>query len=224
MNFLSKYGSFRHIGLIIIVLILLIGGYFFVNIFKNNYQSKNFINMKTLNGKKIAILIAYKDFEDEGYFISKNILERADANLVTVSNQKGTAIGSNGGEVNVDLSFNKLNLEEVEALILIGGQESLKYLDNEGLYDLIREAYSQNKLIGAMSISPVILANSGILKGKKATVWSSFTDKTAVRFLQSQGTIYEKSSVVIDKNIITANSVKSSEEFALEIINYLSKQ
>jgi len=223
MRVFLKSGIFRNFGLIIILLILLIGGYFFINLFESNLENKNLINMKTLNGKKVAILIAFKDFEDEEYFISKNMLEKVDANVITVSNQVGDAIGSDGGEVSVDLTFGKLKLEEVKALILIGGQGSLKYLDNEEVYDLIRNAYSKNKLIGALSISPIILAKSGILKNKKATVWSSFSNKTAVNFLQSQGVLYEKSSIVIDKNIITANNTKDSGEFIKEIINYLSK-
>ena len=74
------------------------------------------------------------------------------------------------------------------------------------------------KIIGAICISPVILAETGILKNKKATVWTSSLDKSAAKFLEEKGAFYEDVDVVVDKNIITADGPSSAEKFSQTII------
>ena len=52
---------------------------------------------KLLENKKIAMVIAFKGFKDPEYFIPRDILETAGAEVVTVSSKKGTAFGDDGG-------------------------------------------------------------------------------------------------------------------------------
>ena len=56
-----------------------------------------------LEGKKIAMIIAFKDFRDAEYFVPKEIFEKAGAEVKTVSDKLGTAIGADGGDTKVDL-------------------------------------------------------------------------------------------------------------------------
>ena len=58
---------------------------------------------ESLQGKKIAVVIAFKGFNDSEYFIPRDILEKAGAKVVILSSQKGTAMGDDGGEAEVDL-------------------------------------------------------------------------------------------------------------------------
>ena len=60
--------------------------------------------------KKIAIIIAEKNFRDEEFFETKSILEKQDCKLSVFSNKKGLAIGSFGGEVMVNQEIGRAHV------------------------------------------------------------------------------------------------------------------
>ena len=210
--------------LILLLVIVIIGGIFiFKNqIFKPQNGQEQIIMTQNLNNKKIAIIIAFRDFRDEEYFIPKNTLESAGADIQTISTETDTAVGSQGGEAKVDVLLSDLKVADFDAIVFIGGPGTLNYLDNETSYQIAKEAVLQNKVLAAICISPTILAKAEVLAGKKATVWSSALDKSAVKILKDNGAIYQDNSVVVDGNVITANGPGAAEEFGKKIIEALS--
>ncbi len=176
---------------------------------------------KVLEGKKVVMVIAFRDFRDREYFEPKRILEEAGAEVKTASTKEGKAIGADGGDTQVDLLISKVNPEEFDAVVFIGGPGALKELDNETSYNLIKETVEKNKVLAAICISPVILAKAGVLKGKKATVWSSLMDKSAIKILEEQGAVYEKKPVVVDGKIITGQGPQAAKEFGETILRVL---
>jgi protease I len=172
--------------------------------------------------KKVAMIIAFTDFKDEEYFIPKEILEKAGIEVMTVSNSEGIAQGVGGGETEVDISINELETENYDGLIFVGGPGCLENLDNESSYKIARGAVNQNKVLAAICISPVILAKAGVLKGKKATVWSSLLDKRSIKILQENGVDYQENDLVIDEKIITASGPAVAEEFGQAIVKALT--
>jgi len=215
--------------IVIIVIIIIVGLLIYTN------SSKKEISMpeKNLTGpegkplvsngvnKKIVMVIAFRDFRDAEYFVPREILENAGIEIKTASTKKGIAVGADGGEVNVDLLVSEVRPAEFDAIIFIGGPAALKYLDNEDSYKLIRETVSQEKILASICISPVILAKAGVLEGKKATVWSSVMDKSAIKILEQNKAIYEDKSVVVDGKIITANGPSAAKEFGEKIKEFL---
>jgi len=176
---------------------------------------------KILEGKKIAMVITFKDFRDEEYFVPKEILEKSGVEIKTASNKTGKAIGTDGGEVGIDLLVSEVNPADFDAVVFIGGPGCLENLDNENSYNLAKEVISKNKVLAAICISPVILAKAGVLYGKKATVWSGPLDKTAIKILQDKGVIYTPESVVVDGNIVTADGPAVAGKFAEALIKIL---
>lgn len=172
--------------------------------------------------KIVAVIIAFKDFQDKEYFGTREVLEEAGVKIITFSTERGLAIGSYGGEVRVDGILSEISVGEFDGIIFIGGQGALKFLDNEISYRIIREVKEVGKILGAICISPVILAKAGVLNGKKATVWSSPLDKKPIKILQENGTEYLDEDVVIDGKIITANGPQAVKEFAEKIIDALN--
>ena len=171
--------------------------------------------------RKIAIVIAFRDFRDPEFFIPEGIFKKAGTDITVVSTSLGTAIGADGGEVNVNLLLKNLNPEKFDAIVFIGGPGCLKYLDNEDSYKIIRETVSKGKVLASICISPVILAKSGVLEGKKATVWSSSLDKSPIKILKENGAIYHDEKVVIDGKIITGNGPSAAKEFGENVVNML---
>jgi len=148
---------------------------------------------KILAGKKIAMIIAPIDFRDEEYFIPKSVFEGHGAEVITASLKKGEALGSYGGVIEVDSIVSGLKSNNLDALIFVGGSGAVGFLEDKNCHQLAKEIDSTGKILGAICIAPIILARTGVLAGRKATVWSSPTDKTAVKILKESGAQYIKS-------------------------------
>lgn len=176
----------------------------------------------TKEDKKVAMIIAFTDFRDEEYFVPKEILKKAGIKVITASNAQGTAQGVNGGEASVNISLDELKVEDYHGIVFIGGPGCLKNLDNQLSYQVVQAAVKQNKVLAAICISPVILAKAGVLKDKKATVWSSSLDRNPVKALQENEAIYQEENVVIDGKIITGNGPAAGQKFAQAIVEALT--
>jgi len=171
--------------------------------------------------KKVLMIIAFHDFRDEEYFLPKEIFEKEGFVVKTASTKKGTALGADGGEVEVDFSLDEVDVSQFDAVLFVGGPGALKYLDNEKSYQIAKETLNQGKILGAICIAPVILAKAKVLEGKKATVWSSPLDKKGIKILKENGTEYISQDVVQDGKIITPNGPQSAQKFAEKILENL---
>jgi protease I len=67
----------------------------------------------------------------------------------------------------------------------------------------------------------VILAKAGVLKDKKATVWTSSLDRGPVKILKENGAEFVNEKVVRDGKIITANGPAAATEFGEKILENL---
>lgn len=173
--------------------------------------------------KKVVMVIAFKDFKDEEYFVTRQVLEKGGLEITTVSNKKGTAQGVSGGQAPIDLSLDELKIEDYDGLVFIGGPGCLKNLDQSVSYQIAQEAVKQDKVLGAICISPVILAKAGLLRDKKATVWSTPLDKSPVEILQENGADYQEQPVVIDGKIVTGNGPAAAKEFGQAVVQLMSR-
>jgi len=171
--------------------------------------------------KKVIFIIPSKGFRDEEYFIPKEILAQKGLGIETASDKKGIARGIDGGEVSIKIDVKDVREKNFDALVFVGGPDCLDCLDNENSYNLLREAHSKGKIIGAICISSVILARSGILKNKKATVWSSNLNREPVKTIKKEGVIFTDKSVVVDGGIITADGPDAAREFAETLAGFL---
>jgi len=178
-------------------------------------------NQSILN-KKVAVIIAFRDFRDVEYFIPKNILAGAGAKIITVSSQKGIAIGADGGEVQVNLLASEVNIAEFDAVVFIGGAGMGKSLDNPDFQKIAQDAAAADKVLGAICIAPALLAKAGVLKGKKATVWSSAMDKSAVKILEEGGAQYLAEDAVTDGKLITASGPPAAKQFGETLLELLT--
>jgi len=174
-------------------------------------------------GKKIVMVIAFRDFKDEEYFPPKEILEEWGAEVITCSNREGTAIGASGGEVQVNVLLENLDVSGFEAVVFVGGPGALDHLDNTESYGVARDVIRQGKVLAAICISPTILAKAGVLEGKRATVWSNSLNRDPVRVLEENGAIFENKDVVVDGKIVTGNGPGAAREFGKALVGVLQK-
>ncbi|MEA2092591.1 MAG: DJ-1/PfpI family protein [Patescibacteria group bacterium] len=173
--------------------------------------------------KKILMVVAEKDFMDEEYFIPREFFEKSGYEVVVMSSKKGLAIGVFGGEVVAGIDPKSFNPENLSALVFVGGPGAVEYLDNQDFYEVVQKTEKEGVVLGAICISPVILAGAGVLKNKKATVWSSDMDKRGVERLKQKGALYKKEKVVIDGKTVTANGPDAATEFAEKVVETVDK-
>jgi len=171
--------------------------------------------------KKILIIIASKNFKDEEYFGTREALDKAGFNITIASDVLDKAQGVSGGEVEVNLKIDEVNVSNYDAIVFIGGPGALEHLDNQATYSIIQNTVKENKLLASICISPVILAKAGALKNKNATVWTSPLDKSPAKILEERGAHYINQSVVQDGNIITGNGPSATKEFGEKIVEML---
>ena len=156
------------------------------------------------------------------YADTKEELEKAGFEVITASNEKGEAI-SNGNFVRakVDVLISDIKVEDYNGLYIIGGPGALTFLDNEIVYNLLRDWQKTKKPFGAICISTRILANAGVLVGKKAVGWNDDGELPGV--LQDNGAEYSVNDVFRDGNIITASGPMAAHDFGKEIAKAFGK-
>jgi protease I len=167
---------------------------------------------------KVLMVVAPKNFRDTEYFVTKRMLEEANHVVETASKVTGEITGFEGRILNPDHRLVDIDPEEYDAIIYIGGQGMNEYLSDEEFTRQAKRFFELKKLVAAICIAPAVLANAGILQGKKVTSWDGVKD-----LLISKGVIYTGSDVEIDSNVITAIGPAASEAFGLKICEYLTK-
>jgi len=186
-------------------------------------SQNNNLTLTNMN-KKILIVIAFQDFRDEEYFVPKEILEKNGFTVETVSSKVGLAIGVEGGAIEVSKTAKEIETKNYDGVIFVGGPGMTEELDNLDFQKLARDFNQENKLVSAICIAPVLLAKSKLLENKRATVWSSPLDKSAIKILKENGSIYVDQPVVVDGKIITANGPEAAKDFGEAIVKFFESR
>jgi len=175
--------------------------------------------MSTLQGKKALMIIASHDFRDEELFKPRELFIQEGIEVVLASSSLKNSRGMLGKIAQPDILIEEVKVEEFDVIVFVGGSGSSEYWDSPVAMEIAKKSLSLGKLICAICIAPVILANAGILYGKKATVYPSEIDR-----LKAKGAIYTEKDVVIDGNIITGKGPHSAREFGETIIKILGEK
>ena len=165
---------------------------------------------------KLVMVIAFEGFRDEEYDIPRKIFDANGVDVDVASYQVGEATGKFGMKVKVDLNYLDIDMDSYDALVLIGGPGTTYYLDDEPMQQIASDFLEEYKLVGAICMAPVILANAGLLEDKKATVFEG-----NVEDIKQMGAIYTGNNVEQVDNLLTACGPQAAEEFGQKIVQYL---
>lgn len=174
--------------------------------------------MGTLTGKKVLMVIAPKDFRDEEFFKPRVILQSDGAQVVVASKTTDEVTGALGGKTKPDINLSEVKIQDYDAIVFVGGPGASTYFNDQQALNLTRSAAEQDKVIGAICIAPSILANAGVLQGKKATSFSSEKSN-----LEAKGAKFVDQSVVVDGKMVTATGPQTAEGFGQKLVEVLSK-
>lgn len=155
-------------------------------------------------------------FEEIEAIATIDVLRRAGLEVTVVSILKDRLVtGANGVTVAADVVFEGAEFGDADFLIFPGGMPGATNLhDFAPINHLIADHVARGGRIASICASPaVVLAPTGILRGKEATCYPSFEGA-----LSQGGAHPREARVVVDGNIITANGPSSAIPFGLAIV------
>ena len=167
--------------------------------------------------KTIALVIAHTGFQPVEYAVTKKILIAEGYTVLTVSNKPGIATSTVAAiTTKVDFPLDRLKIEDIDGLFIIGGSGCLENLDTPAVHELLRRFYETEKPMGAICVAPRILARAEILTGLRATGWDEDHELSAI--FKEFGVNYVHETCVVDRTIVTATDPQAAQEFAENII------
>ena len=176
---------------------------------------------KTLDGKKVAILVA-DGFEQEELTEPRDALEDAGAKTFIVSpageKVKGWKHRKWGTSIAVDVPLSEARSDDYDALLLPGGvMNPDKLRRDETALEFVRGFFDAGKPVAAICHGPWTLIDAEVVEGRRMTSYHSIqTD------LKNAGAEWVDAEVVVDNGLVTSRqpddipafNQKMIEEFA----------
>src|SRR3954464_961934 len=158
---------------------------------------------QSLNGKKIAILVA-GGCEQLELVEPREALEEAGAQTAVVSPAEGKVKGWDmkdwGDQLPVDVPLRSADASQYDALLLPGGvmnPDKLRMIPEA--VQFVKSFFDAEKPVAAICHGPWLLAEAGVVRGRKLTSWPSIkTD------LINAGADWVDEEVVVDGDLITS--------------------
>jgi len=173
---------------------------------------------EALAARKAVIIASAQGFNDEELFQTKRGLELASVQTLVASTRIGSIVGALGGTIDADVLLNKINVSEFGAVIFVGGPGAVDFVGNRAALNLVRQAFSQRKVLAGIGTGPTILANAGVLRGVRAT---AFLSERAT--LMQGGANYTGNPVEKDGSIVTATGPLAVNVFVRALLDALGE-
>ena len=173
--------------------------------------------MKDLNKKTVAIL-ATNGFEESELSEPKKALEKAGAEVHIVSLESGEIKGWSDGNwsnsYKVDKTLSDVSQKDYNALVLPGGQINPDLLrKNKTAVSFVKSFFENHKPVAAICHAPWLLAEAGVLKGRKITSYDSIkTD------MINAGANWVDEEVVVDAGLVTSRSPEDLPAFNRKLV------
>ena len=162
--------------------------------------------------KKKALVIIADGFEEVEATTPVDILRRAEVDVTVAGLGSDTVTGAHGIAIKADTTL--ADYKDIpDAVVFPGGMPGAENLAaSSTVRNLIAKMSAEGRIIAAICASPaLVLAPSGVLKGKKATCYPglerNFT--TDIDFV--------KEEVVRDGNVITSRGPATAFQFGIKI-------
>lgn len=144
-----------------------------------------------------------------------NILRRGGVEVTLAGLHEGPHRGSRGTMLLPDATLNEALKNGYDMVVLPGGQPGTNHLKADArVLTLVRQMSEAGKQVAAICAAPSVLAEAGLLDGKRATCFPTCLDAYPKVELQS-------AAVVEDGNIVTSRGPGTAMDFALVLLERL---
>ena len=180
--------------------------------------------MPAKKSKKLrAVILTANEFEDMELFFPLFRLVEGGIEVDVAGPEKGHAHGENGYSFAIEKTFDEINPDNYDLLILPGGspngapaivRKSLK------AQAIAKSFFEKNKPVAAICHGPYTLISANLVKGRKLT---SFWGDGVPEEIKKAGGIYFDKEVVVDKNLVTSRYPMDLPAFMREVMRMISK-
>lgn len=164
------------------------------------------------------VLVPIADGSEEMELITiVDILRRAEIDVTLASLSGNPIVASRKTRIVPDCALADTLDQDYDLVVLPGGLPGADHLgDDERLRALLQRTSAEGRLVGAICAAPKVLAQAGLLDGKRATCYPGFLDGIS-DVVCSTGEAVER-----DGNVITSRGPGTAMDFALALVEILS--
>ncbi len=146
-----------------------------------------------------------------------DLLRRAGIHVVTAGLDEHPVRGSRGTVLVPDTTLDQALHQAFDMIALPGGQPGANNLNADArIHSLLKKMAAQNQYTAAICAAPLVLANAGLLHGKRATSFPGVLDK-----MNLPDVTLQTAPVVQDGKVITSRGPGTAMDFALTLIDVL---
>ncbi len=176
----------------------------------------------SLQGKRVAIL-ATDGFEQAELLEPRKALDQAGAKTVLIAPKPGKIKGWKskewGDEVPVDLTLDRANPDDYDALLLPGGVLNPDQLrTDERAVAFVRAFFDSEKPVAAICHAPIMLIEADVLEDRHVTSWPSL--QTDIR---NAGGQWSDEEVVVDRGLVTSRKPDDIPAFNAKMIEEIAE-
>lgn len=164
-----------------------------------------------------ALVLLASGFEEIEALTVIDVLRRCNIKVVVAGLSAEPTAGAHDVRVIPDTSIDKVRVEDYDAIICPGGNPGYVNLrKNATVLSMVKTAFAMGKLVAAICAAPAVLADAGILKGKKCTIYPGMESE-----LERGGGKVQRDLVVEDGNVITSQGPATALPFAFKVAERL---
>ncbi len=138
-------------------------------------------------------------FEDLELIYPLHRIKEEGHEVYVASFQRGEITGKHGYSVDVDLTFDEVDPDEFDALVLPGGKAPEIVRLNEKAVEIARKMFEAGKPVASICHGPQILISAGVLRGRKGTSYVGIKDD-----MKNAGVEWVDEPVVVDGNWVSS--------------------
>ncbi|GGG09440.1 type 1 glutamine amidotransferase domain-containing protein [Paenibacillus abyssi] len=171
-----------------------------------------------LTGKSVICLLD-DEFEDLELWYPVYRVREEGATVLYAGPEKGKKhIGKYGVPAVADLSFDEVNSQDHDGLLVPGGWAPDKLRRYPKVLQLVQEMNADNKPIGQICHAGWVLISAKILNGRRVTSTPGIRDD-----MENAGAEWIDEAVVVDGNIISSRRPPDLPPYAKAFVDALSK-
>lgn len=147
-----------------------------------------------------------------------DLLRRARFEVVVAGLRDGPVKASRGVVLLPDTTLDAVLGDHFDMIVLPGGMPGADHLDQDPrIHQLLQRMAEEGKITAAICAAPKVLANAGLLDGKRATSFPGFIDGMGL-----PATRVLAEPVVVDGRVVTSRGPGTAMDFALTLIEQLA--
>ncbi len=173
----------------------------------------------SLQGRRIAILIAPRGTEEPEFTKPKEAVSAAGADVTVIGLEAGEGETVNddldpAGRYPVDRAIADASAADYDGLVIPGGTVGAdKLRASEAVVAFVRAFFAEGKPVGVICHGPWILVEADVVKGRTLT---SFP--TVRRDIENAGGTWVDEEVVCDQGLVTSRTPKDLPAFCAKIV------